>query len=243
MKFYIFEREEFEEWAEKNPIIKDDNQKDDIDFLDLFYDGEDFELKEGIAKDPRTRLLNNRIDKTKEIINIQKVERAGHFNWEKYELYIYGAIFALEPHKIDQKELNLKGINKKRFKDLIKVVDRQFNPFNTCLGDFETGKVYKEICLDGTVRFGFDFDEEIEIKEETNWIWKIKDIENDFKTKIESIVKIQNWFRKYRFNSIRKTTIMKAYILKSWFESPDNPVTTKLRENWFHKGILCEILC
>jgi hypothetical protein len=224
MKLYVFKNSEFEEWADKNPILEYGNQEKDIDFLDKHYD--DIELEEGVAKDPRTRILNNRLDKTNDIVNIQKVKWENVYK-NKYELYIYGQIFILEPYKIYEKTDN------NLLNDFVMVVDRQSNPYNFCLGDFEIGVVYKEICTDGSVRFGYDFNCEININSPRE----------DFEKKIALIVKIQCWFRKNRMSNIRKNAIMKGLIVKDWFDSPDNPISNKLRENWFHKGILLEIMC
>lgn len=76
-------------------------------------------------------------------------------------------------------------------------------------------------------------------------IWNIIEIcrnpmSQPFKNK--NAKKIQKWYRKYKMNYFRKNAIIKAFIIKEWFDNPDNPVSKKLREKWFKLGILSEII-
>jgi len=59
--------------------------------------------------------------------------------------------------------------------------------------------------------------------------------------KRNSINKIENWYSS-RLHPHKWISIKKSYIVKNWFESPDCKVANRLRENWFQRGILMNIL-
>jgi hypothetical protein len=71
-----------------------------------------------------------------------------------------------------------------------------------------------------------------------NWNF---DLIFEISRKKTSVNKIGKWF-KTQSNSYKiKYSIQKAYAIKSWFDCPDNPISSKLREKWFKLGILTEI--
>lgn len=58
----------------------------------------------------------------------------------------------------------------------------------------------------------------------------------------KAILIIQRWNKSKKINYKKMIQIQKAYVVKDWFDSPSNPVSNKLRENWFKLGILRDIL-
>lgn len=69
----------------------------------------------------------------------------------------------------------------------------------------------------------------------------VKNPMNEPYFKKNSVNLIENWYSK-RLHPNKWVSIRKGYIVKNWFDSPDCKVANRLRENWFKRGILSDIL-